>query len=85
MSGRFIGCPEIGCSSPAEIVSEELWPSTDGGMVMARIFGACGHNFLLPAEKLEVHELLALHEVTIEPSPGRHEQVSNRRMTPHDQ
>ncbi len=64
MTGKYIGCPESGCASPSEVVDEELWPSTGGGVMMARVVGVCGHNFLMPAWKLDVGLVFTIDDRT---------------------
>jgi hypothetical protein len=56
MAINFILCPDPGCDSQAEVVSEDLWPSTTGGVFMAKVVGVCGHWFLMPAWQLELTE-----------------------------
>jgi hypothetical protein len=56
MAFEIITCPENGCSEQAEIVDEQLWPSTSGGVFMAKVVGVCGHWFLMPAWQLELAE-----------------------------
>lgn len=59
MAINLIMCPEAGCHAQAEIVAEELWPSTSGGVFMAKVIGACGHWFLMPAWQLELGAYVA--------------------------
>ena len=47
-------CPETDCTQPAEILEEQLWPSTSGGVFMAKVVGSCGHWFLMPAWQVEL-------------------------------
>jgi hypothetical protein len=54
MGFELITCPEAGCTEQAEIVHEELWPSTSGGVFMAKVVGVCGHWFLMPAWQSEL-------------------------------
>ena len=54
MAIDLIMCPEPGCHGQAEIVDEEMWPSTSGGVFMAKVVGACGHWFLMPAWQLQL-------------------------------
>jgi len=54
MAVEFITCPETGCCEAAEIVEEQLWPSTSGGVFMAKVVGVCGHCFLMPAWGLQL-------------------------------
>lgn len=64
MDAKFIECPENGCGSPAEVVDEELWPSTGGGLMMAKVAGVCGHNFLMPAWKLDIGIVFTIDDRT---------------------
>jgi hypothetical protein len=54
--GTITCCPERGCHAPAEVVDSQTWASTDGGLVMVKVIGVCGHWFLMPAEQLELVE-----------------------------
>jgi hypothetical protein len=69
MDIRLIGCPEEGCGLPAEVVHEEMWPSTDGGLMMAKVVGTCGHWFLMPAWKLDLGMVFAVDDHTGLPVP----------------
>ncbi len=64
MDAKFIACPEAGCDRPAEVVQEDMWPSTQGGLVMAKVVGACGHNFLMPAWKLDLGVMFVIDDRT---------------------
>jgi hypothetical protein len=66
---KLIECPERDCSAPAEVIDEEIWPSTQGGLMMARVEGTCGHRFLMPAWQLELHQVYVLDETTGELIP----------------
>jgi hypothetical protein len=46
------GCPEPGCSLPAEILDRRVLESTDGPIEHARILCLSGHRFLMPIEML---------------------------------
>lgn len=54
MSVNLTICPDPGCTAQAEIVDEQLWPSTGGGVFMAKVIGVCGHWFLMPAWQVEL-------------------------------
>ncbi len=58
MSTHFTICPEPGCQAAASIEREEMWPSTDGGVIMAKVIGVCGHWFLMPAWQLDLGHAL---------------------------
>lgn len=59
MTTNFTTCPEPNCITPAAIEGEEMWPSTSGGMMMAKVVGACGHWFMMPAWQLDLAEVVA--------------------------
>jgi hypothetical protein len=69
MDVKITGCPETGCSAPAEVVEEELWPSTNGGVLMAKVVGSCGHWFLMPAWQLDLGSVFAIDGKTGERVP----------------
>lgn len=69
MEFKFTSCPEDGCNAHSEVVEEEMWPSTNGGMIMAKVIGVCGHWFLMPAWKLNLGQLYVLDAATGEPVP----------------
>ena len=58
MSTQFTICPEIGCQAAASIESEEIWPSTDGAVIMAKVVGACDHWFFMPACELDLGHMI---------------------------
>lgn len=63
MELKLTVCPESGCDAPADVVSEDLWPSTDGGIVMAKVVGSCGHWFLMPYNRLAFQALAGVDGV----------------------
>jgi hypothetical protein len=50
------GCPEAGCSLPAEILDRAMLRSTDGPIEHARIACLGGHRCLMPIEMLTRHD-----------------------------
>lgn len=68
MELKLTVCPESECDAPAEAISEDLWPSTDGGIVMAKVVGCCGHWFLMPADRLAFQELAGVDGLGDRPS-----------------
>ncbi len=62
MHMKVVECPEQDCTAPAEVIDEEMWPSTQGGMMMGRVEGTCGHRFLMPAWQLDLHPVYFLDE-----------------------
>jgi hypothetical protein len=56
MAFEPITCPAPGCNEQAEIVEEHLWPSTSGGVFMAKVVGVCRHWFLMPARRLQLSD-----------------------------
>jgi hypothetical protein len=64
MDMKLTECPERGCTAPAEVIEEDLWPSTQGGLMMAKVEGSCGHRFLMPAWKLDLNTVFVLDEAT---------------------
>ena len=62
MSLRYVGCPEPGCDAPSAVIDEEMWSSTTGGLVMAKVMGSCGHGFLMPAWKLDLANVVVVDD-----------------------
>lgn len=54
MSTYFTYCPSPGCEAAATVERHDLWPSTDGEVLMAKVIGVCGHWFNLPASALDL-------------------------------
>lgn len=46
------GCPEPGCTMPAEIFDRTFLASTDGPIEHARVRCLGGHGFFMPTEML---------------------------------
>jgi hypothetical protein len=46
------GCPQPGCTQPAEILDRTDLASTDGPVEHARVVCLTGHRFLLPTDLL---------------------------------
>jgi hypothetical protein len=66
MSAQFMKCPGPGCDRPASLDGADLWPSTNGPILMVKVFGACGHWFKLPASKLDLdRETVAFLESSV--------------------
>jgi hypothetical protein len=47
------GCPERGCTMPAEILDRAVLASTDGPIEHVRVLCLAGHGFFMPMEMLE--------------------------------
>lgn len=46
------GCPDPGCTMPAEIIDRTVLASTDGPIEHARVLCVAGHGFFMPTEML---------------------------------
>lgn len=69
MNMKLTQCPEEGCDAHSEVVDEQMWPSTHGGVIMAKVIGVCGHVFVMPAWQLDLNEVFVLDEETGELIP----------------
>lgn len=46
-------CPE--CGLPAEVIDRDVWPSTDGPIVIGRVLCVRRHHFVMPMAQLPTY------------------------------
>lgn len=75
------GCPEPGCSLPAEILDRAILESTDGPIEHARIACLGGHRFLMAIDMLPERAVVCdarRPEITFATRAGEHPQHNTR-------